>query len=435
MNVIDAILIALAVFLGLASASFAAVETAIFSMSEHHRRRLQSKNPSKASRVEDLFDKPEAAGNALMLAEALSTLPLIVILLYLQGALGLGNNAPGWLVAIAVFGVVIVLCDLLPKVIALTAPVRVSLAGANMASKLVQWLNPACEWFEASCERVVQMLFSRGIAPIPHLTDDELETLVEIGRDEGTLNEMESKVIREILRLEGKSAKHCMTPRVDAFFISDDLTNDEARVLLRTKRLRRVPVRGQRIDDIEGILDAKTFLLDPADHYTAQLQVPSFVPESMPALELLRAFLNHRQHLAILLDEFGGVEGVVTLSDIIEELLGEEGPDPKSELYIERLGQTKLLAAGSARLDDIEELLGCSFDVNDIESIGGLVIDGLGYLPRAGAEIQIGEWRIRVRRATRKRIKEVLIEPASSGDGGKSVKNNLTEPLDGEVLL
>lgn len=411
MSAIDATWTLLAVILGGASASFAAIETAIFSMSDYQRRKLRTDYPTRASRVQELFDRPEAAGNALMLAEALCMLPVIVILLHLQDSLGLGNDAPGWLVAVVVFGVVISFCDLLPKVIALTAPIRVSMWGAPLASMLVRGLNPACEWFENSCERVVQLLFAQGIRTVPHLTDDELETLVEIGRDEGTLTEMEGRIIREILRLEGKPAKHCMTPRVDAFFINDDLTNDEAAHVVRAKRLRRVPVRGQRIDDIEGVLDVRDFLLHPSDHYTERLQVPSFVPESMPALDLLRAFLNHRQHLAILLDEFGGVEGVVTLSDIIEELLGEEGPDPKSELYIERLGPMRLLAAGSARLDDIGEALGCSFEKNDIESIGGLVIDGLGTLPRAGAQITIGDWRILVRRATRKRIKEVLIEP------------------------
>jgi CBS domain containing-hemolysin-like protein len=418
MNGIDAVLIALAILLGGASASFAAVETSIFSMSDHQRRRLRSENPARASRVQELFDRPDAAGNALMLGEALCMLPLIVILLHLQSSLGFGNALPGWIVGAILFGGVIILCDLLPKVIALTAPIRVSLAGADMACTLVHVLSPACDWFENTCERVVEILFSRGITQIPYLTDEELETLVEIGRDEGTLNPTESRIIREILRLEGKSAKHCMTPRVDAFFINDDLSNEDAQQLVRSRRLRRVPVRGPRIDDIEGILDVREFLLKPTAHYTERLQAPSFVPESMVVLDLLRAFLNHRQHLALLLDEFGGVQGVVTLSDIIEELLGEEGPDPKSELYIERLGPSRILAAGSARLDDIGEALGCSFEKDDIESIGGLVIDQLGALPRAGAEVTIGDWRIHVRRATRKRIKEVLIEPIRSLGSG-----------------
>jgi len=432
MNAIDFALAALALILAGASASFAAVETSIFSMSDHQRRRLRSEHPSQARRVQDLFDRPEAAGNALMLAEALCTLPLIVILLHLQSAFGVGAAVPSWLVSIIVFGGVIVVCDLLPKVIALTAPIRISMAGAEMACTLVRVLSPACEWFENACERVVGVLFSRGFAPIPHLTDQELETLVEIGRDEGTLQAMESRIIREILRLDSKSCQHCMTPRVDAFFINDDLSNDEAQELVRAKRLRRVPVRGQRIDEIEGILDVREFLLRPSEHYTNNLQAPSFVHESMSALDLLRAFLNHRQHLAILLDEFGGVEGVVTLSDIIEELLGEEGPDPKSELYIERLGPSRILAAGSARLDDIGETLGYSFEKNDIQSIGGLVIDALGVLPRAGAQVTIGDWRIHVRRATRKRIKEVLIEPLSGVSEG--VNGAITPaPLTSEV--
>lgn len=411
MNALDAVLVGIAIFLALASASFSALETAIFSMSDTDRRRLRGRSEKRATQVEEVFERPEAAGNALMLAESLSTLPLIVILLHLQASLGLGENAPGWLAAVVVFGLVIFICDLLPKLVALTIPVRVSLAGARLARELVRTLEPACVWFESACDRVIRLLFSRGINQLPHLSDEELETLVEIGRDEGTLTDSEGRVLREILRLEGKPAKHCMTPRVDAFFLADDLSNDEAIAIIRSKRLRRVPVRGQRIDDVEGILDTRAFLLDPSTHYTEQLQVPSFVPESMRALELLRAFLTHRQHLAILLDEFGGVEGVVTLSDILEELLGEEGPDPKNELYIEQLGHDRVIAAGSARLDDLSEILGTELKAHDIETIGGLVMDGLGYLPRAGAALELGRWKITVRRATRKRIKEVLIEP------------------------
>jgi CBS domain containing-hemolysin-like protein len=300
-----------------------------------------------------------------------------------------------------------------------------------MTWQLVSWLIPVCERIEGICERVLKVLLPSRIAPVPHLTDDELETLVEIGRDEGTLNETESKILRAVLRLEGKPAKHCMTPRVDAFFISDDLTNEEAVALLRLKRLRRVPVRGQKTDDVEGILDAKGFLLDPSAPYTERLQVPSFVPGTMKALDLLQAFLTHRQHLAVLLDEYGGVEGIVTLSDIVEELLGEEGPDPASELYIERLGPNRLIAAGSARLDDVEDALGCSFQTSEIDSIGGLVIDTLGMLPRPGAQIEIDGWTVSVRRATRKRIKEVLIEPTRPVDG--TLNGGMDGVLKGEL--
>jgi magnesium and cobalt transporter len=180
-------------------------------------------------------------------------------------------------------------------------------------------------------------------------------------------------------------------------------------------------VRGETPDDILGLLDVKEFLLHPsASHYTERLLPPSFVPETTKALDLLRAFLGHRQHLAILLDEYGGIEGLVTMSDLVEELLGEEGADARRELYIERIGGGRLLVAGSARLDDLEERIGLKVDGQDLETIGGLVVGHFGTLPKPGESFVHGDWRITVRRATRSRVREVLLEPVtteSSGEG------------------
>jgi CBS domain containing-hemolysin-like protein len=138
----------------------------------------------------------------------------------------------------------------------------------------------------------------------------------------------------------------------------------------------------------------------------------------MKSLDLLRSFTQHRQHLAILLDEYGGIEGIVTLSDLVEQLLGEEGPSARSELYIERLGSERVLAAGGARLDDLADQIGIEAEGKDIETIGGLVIEHFGSVPRPGEFFVHGDWRITVRRATRKRVKEVLIEPAEESEEG-----------------
>ncbi|HEY5792185.1 MAG TPA: transporter associated domain-containing protein, partial [Chthoniobacterales bacterium] len=131
---------------------------------------------------------------------------------------------------------------------------------------------------------------------------------------------------------------------------------------------------------------------------------------TMNALELLRNFLNRKQALAILLDEYGGVAGVVTLSDLLEELLGEEGASAQSELYIERIHADRLLASGNARLDDLGEFLGLDFKDENADTLGGLIVERLGQLPKPGASLKIDGWLITVRRVTRKRIRETLIE-------------------------
>jgi magnesium and cobalt transporter len=207
-----------------------------------------------------------------------------------------------------------------------------------------------------------------------------------------------------------------MTPRVDIFSLPDDLSNEEAAQRVRRKRHRFVPVRGETPDDIVGLLDVRDFLLHPdGAHYTERLQPPSFVPETMKALDLLRSFTHHRQHLAILLDEYGGIEGIVTLSDLVEQLLGEEGPDQRNELYIERIGAERVLAAGGTRLDDLGEEIGIDAGDKDVDTIGGLVVEHFGSVPRTGESFVHDGWRITVRRATSKRVREVLIEPAEEG--------------------
>src|SRR5256886_15553743 len=136
----------------------------------------------------------------------------------------------------------------------------------------------------------------------------------------------------------------------------DDCTNREVIARVKETRLRRVPVYADTPDQILGIIDVKMFLLEPSDHYTEKLIAPSFVPETMRALDLLKLFLTHPQGMAVVVDEFGGTEGIITMSDIVEEILsGAAPPRGEVDLYIEPLEDGKFLVSGHARLDDLHE--------------------------------------------------------------------------------
>jgi CBS domain containing-hemolysin-like protein len=209
-----------------------------------------------------------------------------------------------------------------------------------------------------------------------------------------------------------------MLPRLDMFAIPDDLTNQEAIPRLRAKRFRRVPVYADTPDNILGVLDVKRFLLQPQVHYTEHLTPPNYVPETMPALDLLRSFLRNPQRLAIVVDEFGGTEGIAALPDIIEHIISDALPSSDHELYIENFGAGRLIAAGSARLDDLGERLGIPLEEEGIDTIGGLVFNRLGYLPKPGEIVEMGPLRMTVRRASRQRIQEILIEPQTPSHRG-----------------
>ena len=393
------------------SALFSGLETALFSLRPHQLRRLEQNHPALVSFVQLFRDKPRRVLNVLLLGDGLVKVPLVVLCLFLLWRGPLAGHLPQWVAAILIFAIVILLCDLVPKLIALAAPYRLSTVGAFVLQASVGLLDRVGRILESVSTAIVDLLTPQRLRTRARLSDEELETLVEIGEEEGTLHEAEGEMIQEIIKMGDKTAKDCMTPRVETFALADDLTNEQAIAQLKEKRYRRVPVYADTPDNVVGIIDVKLFLLDSSEHYTESLLAPSFVPETMRALDLLKLFLTHPQSLAIVVDEFGGTEGIITMSDIVEEILsGAAPPRGEVDLYIEPLEDGKFLVSGHARLDDLHDHLGFEMEADGIDTIGGLVFNRLGYLPQAGAKIELPRLAITVRRTSRKRIEELLLE-------------------------
>ncbi len=392
------------------SALFSGLETALFSLKPHQMQRLERQHPSLAHFIVAFRENPRRVLNVLLLGDVVVNVPLVVLCLVLVWKTPLVAMIPGWLAALAIFAVLALVCDLIPKVLALSATYRLSAIGVITLRLLMPLLGPVGDALEWISSGIVNRFRPAGIDVRDGLSDEELETLVEIGEEQGSLQEAEGEMIQEIIKLGDKTAKDCMTPRVDTFSLPDDLSNEEAIAQIRDRRHRRVPVYGDTPDDIVGIIDVKRFLLDPAEHYTETLLPPSFVPETMRAMDLLRQFLSHPQRLAVVVDEFGGMEGIITLSDIFEEILSDAAPLGDADLYIEPLEGGKFLVSGDARLDDLREHLGFELEGNGIDTIGGYVFNRLGYLPGSGARFDLPLLTITVRKAGRKRIEELLLE-------------------------
>jgi putative hemolysin len=407
------IVIAVLIFI---SALFSGLETALFSLKSHQLRRLEQHHRGLTQFIHVFRENPRRVLNLLLLGDGLVNVPLVILCLFLIWEVPLGHHIPQWLTATVIFGIVVVLCDLIPKLLALSAPYRLSAIGAFALQTLLPLLNRVGDVLERISTTTVDFLTPSHLRTRPQLSDEELGTLLEIGEEEGEIHEAEAEMIQEIIKLGDKTAKDCMTPRVDTFALPDALTNEEAISRLREKRHRRVPVYIDTPDQILGIIDVKTFLLEPADHYTERLILPSFVPETMRALDLLKLFLTHAQGLAVVVDEFGGTEGIITLADIVEEILGDALPRGDADLYIEPLDGGKFLVSGNARLDDLSEHLGFEIEAEGIDTIGGFVFNRLGYLPPSGARLDLPRLEITVRRAGRKRIEEVLLQKTTCAE-------------------
>ncbi|MFL6521664.1 MAG: hemolysin family protein [Chthoniobacterales bacterium] len=413
-------LIALLIFW---SALFSGLETALFSLKSHQLRRLEEKHPSLKEFIGVFRQNPRRVLNVLLLGDVFANVPIIVLCLFLIWQGPLAERVPAWVAASVIFAIVVLLCDLIPKLLALSAPYRLSTLGVFTLKATMPLLDRVGSVLEKASNAIVDRLTPLHLRNRMRLTDEELETLVEIGEEQGTLHEAEGEMIQEIIKLGDKTAKDCMTPRVDTFALPDELTNEEAIAQLRQRRHHRVPVYADTPDQIIGVLDVKLFLLDPSEHYTELMGAPSYVAETMKAMDLLRNFLTHAQGLAIVVDEFGGTEGIITLSDITEEIISDALPLGDAGLYIEPLDEGRFLVSGNARLDDLSEHLGFELEAEGLDTIGGLLFNRLGYLPPSGTRFEMPRLAVTIRRAGRKRIEEILLEktacldPEQEGNG------------------
>src|SRR5438093_2748201 len=409
-----ATLLAVIAILILCSALFSAVETALFLLKPHQLRRLEAHHAGLTKFIQLFRENPRRVLNVLLLGDGLVNVVLVRLCRFFLWEGALAGRVAQWLAGILIFAIVVFLCDLVPKLVALAAPSRVSAIGAFTLQIAMPLLDRIGRGLETVSDYVIDHLTPAHLRTRPRLSDEELGTLLQIGEEEGALYHGEAEMIQEIIKLGDKTAKDCMTPRVDSFMLPDDLTNEDAIARLKEKRHRRVPVYADTPDQILGIIDAKLFLLDPSEHYTEKLIAPSFVSETMRALELLNLFLTRPQGMGVVVDEFGGTEGIITMDDIMEEILSDAVPRGDVALYIEPLGHGRFLVSGNARLDDLSEHLGFQIDAEGIDTIGGLIFTRLGYLPPSGTKLEIPRLAITVRRSGRKRIEEVLLEKTTA---------------------
>ena len=396
-------LLTVLVLLAVASAFVSAVETALFSVQPSEFEKLRV-----AGSLAQMLENPRRLLSSILLADAMVNAPLLLgSLALIQSHLHF-NMAP-WALALVLLTLIVFICDLLPKLIALAAPKAVTRLGVPVFRALTPLLDPVSRVLQNFAERTAEAILPAALKKQRHLSEAEMETLVELSAEQGALHETESEMISEIIKLGDKTAHDCMTPRIEMFALADNLTNEEAAAALRKHRFHRVPVYGETPDDIEGVLDVAAFLRDPSEHYTERLEVPSFIPDTMQAITLLRSFLKRPQNVAIVVDEHGGVEGIVTMSDLVEEIISDALPNSDAKLYVENIGDGVLLANGNARLEDIAEELSVEFFEAGVDTIGGLIFNHLGHLPKQGQEIAVGPVVATVRMVSRKRVEEVQL--------------------------
>ncbi|HEX3997646.1 MAG TPA: hemolysin family protein [Pirellulales bacterium] len=286
-------------------------------------------------------------------------------------------------------------------------------AAAVLLAPSVWGAELLCKLFRRLSGRKVERVTEESL-------EEEILTIVSEGEREGLLEEDAREMIEGVIELGDVTVARIMTPRTDMVSMHVDLPWDDVIQLAITAGHTRIPAYNSSPDDIVGILHSKDLLVELAkpDTHARQpwqelLRKPFFVPETKPVDELLQEFQRSRNHIAVVLDEFGGVSGIVTIEDALEEIVGEisDEHDVADSDGITRLGEHAAEALARVRIHELNERLGLSLPEDEhFDTIGGFVFHELGRIPNVGEELIWQDVRIKVLEATRRRIDRVSIQ-------------------------
>ena len=382
-------LILLAVLLGL-SAFFSSAETAMMTASRLRIRTRKEEGVKNASLLLSVLDQSPKMlsailiGNNLVNISASSLAATLTMRLFGSRAVGITTGLLTLLVLI--FG------EITPKTIAAADAERLALVYARPVYFLMKFMTPAI-WLVDLLSGLVLRLFHADLSGRDKvLTKRELRTIVDAGREDGAIKKHEHQVITNVFDFSGSLVREVMVPRVDMVTIDENDSYETVKEVFRRDKFTRLPVYRNDRDNIVGIINIKDFLFcsdDGSFHVSSIMYEPYFTYEFKKISHLLREMRQQSVSLTIVLDEYGQPTGMVTLEDLLEELVGEirDEYDEDEKNLIRRIGPGDYLIEGSVKLDDINDELGLSLDSDDYDSIGGYIIEHLDDLPQPGEEV------------------------------------------------
>jgi putative hemolysin len=400
---------------GLASAS----EVAFFSLPTSTVENF-SKSKSRAKKlVAKLLEQPQKLLLTILIANNFINVGIAlvgtIIALRVSPMLEVESEYAISVSVILITVLVIVFGEILPKVISSKNPELVStlLSGfVNIASII---FYPLTELF-----LILTNAFKKRIPkPESNILVEEIEPLIELGGKYGVIHDEEKKIIKNLLQFPEKTVKDVMTSRVDMVAIELGTELNQIIKVIRETGFSRLPVYQEQIDNIIGILYAKDIIQFVRDRKARKkfnirkiLREPIFVPETMRLKTLLQEFKQRKMHIAIVVDEFGGTAGLVTLQDIITEIFGEIERDLQEDKLFEKVGENEFVFDASFSIDEANEILGTNLKTtqSDYDTIGGFVLEITGKIPKEKDVIIYENLKFTIEKVDNRRIKKIRVE-------------------------
>ena len=407
----DAIQLVVLVILLALSAFFSSAETALTTVNRLRVRALVDDGDTRAITLSKVIDDPGKLlsailiGNNIVNISASSIATLLATNFFGSAGAGIATGVMTFLVLI--FG------EVTPKTMASLKAEKISLKYAKTIYVLMIVFTPLIFILDLLSGGILRLF---GVDPDKRddsVTEEDLRTIVEAGHEDGVLETEEHKMINNVFDFGDHQAKDIMVPRVDMCFLKLNASYEDFMELYKREKFTRIPVYEETRDNVIGILNVKDLLLynqDQEFHVKDFLRKAYYTYEFKNTSELMVEMRKNSISIAIVLDEYGATAGLVTLEDLLEEIVGDirdEFDEAEAE-EVQQLGENEYLVEGACKLEDLNDMIGLGIESEDYDSIGGVAIDALQHLPGEGEEVTLENGvRLIVEKVDKNRIEKV----------------------------
>ena len=415
------------VILILINAFFAATEIAVISLNANKLRKLEEEGDKLAPKLLHMVEDSSGFLSTIQIAITLSGFLGAAFAEYLTAwLLSLGVGIPASVLdTISLVVVTIILSyftlvfgELVPKRIAMQKSMEMARLSCRVVSAIATIAKPVVKLLSLSTNGVLRLLRMKTDVEEEQVTEDEIRMMIDLGNESGSINEDEKELLHNVFDFSDQTVSDVMTHAADVESISVDATREEVLDTIRSTGLSRFPVYGEDESDILGVLNTRDFLVDWVSDGTKSvrdLMRPAYlVPESLSADDLLRDMQIKKIHLAVVLDEYGELAGVITVEDLLEEIVGNiyDEFDPAEPQELEQLGENLWRVSGSLSVEDLAEELDMELpEDEDYDTVGGMLLSCLRTIPEDGSRplVQVHGLELQAEKVEDHRIRSVLV--------------------------
>ncbi len=401
------------------SGFFSLSETAITAVSRIKVRKFFEQKTFGSKALYELREHPNRmlttilVGNNLVNIAAASLATSMIIEAFKRASI-VSESAPIWVSTLIMTSILLVFGEITPKTIAIKSSEKWALRMAPVINITAYVLSPFVSFFMFICRPLIRLFGADTKAYSPFITEEEIKMLLSVGEEEGILEQEEKEMIHSIFEFSDTMVKEVMMPRPDMICMNADTEISKAAVQVSETGLSRFPVFEGSEDNIIGQVLVKDILksvIKSERGMIRKIMKPAlFVPESKKLDDLMRQMQSMRTHIAVVVDEYGGIAGLVTLEDLLEEIVGEIKDEfDNEEKQIEILSDGSALVDARMSVSDVNEKLATSIPDGDYDTIGGFVLSLIGRLPMTGDKVRFEGLRMSVEKVQKRRITRIRI--------------------------